>query len=453
MEGNERMEERISMVDGRLVTMETRMDRLTERLVGYDHLQEEFQTINQRFDELFNHLQPQEQQPPPIRPVEPVQPQVEPGVPHLVLGRDRELPRNQPEARMEEEYNLLSRLPRVDLPKFEGDNFQDWLYQIEQFFEVDMTPEHAKVRLAAINMEGRALQWHRAYIAAIPGGVVLWRHYVADLTLRFGRADGGDPLSKLAKLKQWSTVQQNQEQFEILLNQVTLQEAHAISLFLSGLNEEIENAVRCFEPRSLIQTMNLAKFHESTFNALHRKNKTQFKTQNTLPPSKLPPLLPTPKQFPLGFSSNSPYPSRTNPTNVTRSNATLKPIKNLSQKEWEQKRLQGLCYRCDEKYTPGHKCKKAQLFQVLIDFDSDGEKGRTGEEDLISFEEEEGECKRAQEDKGKRAMTDPVISLNAICGAETFKTLKLLGTIRKQAVVMLLDTGSTHNFIDSLLGG
>ncbi|KAJ7957396.1 Retrotransposon gag protein [Quillaja saponaria] len=125
----------------------------------------------------------------------------EPGAPHVDLGRGRGLPRYQPEARMEEEYNLLSRLPRVNLPKFERDNFQDWLYWIEQFFEVDRTPEHAEVRLAAINIEGRALQWHRANITAVPGGVVLWRHYVADLTMRFRRADRGDPLSKLAKLK------------------------------------------------------------------------------------------------------------------------------------------------------------------------------------------------------------------------------------------------------------
>ncbi|KAJ7957195.1 Retrotransposon gag protein, partial [Quillaja saponaria] len=133
-----------------------------------------------------------------MRPAEPVQPQVEPGAPHVALGRGRELHRYQPEARMKEEYNLLSRLPRVDLPKFEGDNFQDWLYRIEQLFEVDMTPEQANVRLAAINMDGRALQWHRTYIVAVPSRVVLWRHYVADLTLRFGRVDGGDPLSKLA---------------------------------------------------------------------------------------------------------------------------------------------------------------------------------------------------------------------------------------------------------------
>ncbi|KAJ7957626.1 Retrotransposon gag protein [Quillaja saponaria] len=102
---------------------------------------------------------------------------------------------------MEEAYNLMTLLPRINLPRFDGDNFFDWLYRVEQFFEVDRTPDLAKVCLASINLERRAWQWHKAYMASVPRGRVMCRHYVADMALRFGRSIDEDPISKLAKLK------------------------------------------------------------------------------------------------------------------------------------------------------------------------------------------------------------------------------------------------------------
>lgn len=33
----------------------------------------------------------------------------------------------------------------------------------------------------------------------------------------------------------------------------------------------------------------------------------------------------------------------------------------------QQRRRKGLCFNCDEKFTLGHKCKKQQLFQFLIE--------------------------------------------------------------------------------------
>ena len=54
-----------------------------------------------------------------------------------------------------------TRQSKVDFPHFNGDDLNGWLYRCQQFFEVDGTPEEAKVKLAAINLEGRALQWHQ----------------------------------------------------------------------------------------------------------------------------------------------------------------------------------------------------------------------------------------------------------------------------------------------------
>jgi hypothetical protein len=43
---------------------------------------------------------------------------------------------------------------------------------------------------------------------------------------------------------------------------------------------------------------------------------------------------------------------------------------------------------------------------------------------------------------------DPEISLHAIVGALNPKTMRLFGMLRTHKVVVLLDTGCTHNFLD-----
>ncbi|KAJ7961037.1 Retrotransposon gag protein [Quillaja saponaria] len=108
---------------------------------------------------------------------------------------------------------------------FNGERFSDWMYWIEQFFDVDNTPESAKVKLASINLEGRALQWHKAYMSSMTGIMVYWGRYIGDMSVRFGQEEEGDPLGRLSKLKQTGSVQEYQAEFESLLNQVSLLES------------------------------------------------------------------------------------------------------------------------------------------------------------------------------------------------------------------------------------
>jgi hypothetical protein len=42
---------------------------------------------------------------------------------------------------------------------------------------------------------------------------------------------------------------------------------------------------------------------------------------------------------------------------------------------------------------------------------------------------------------------EPIISLNALIGFSTPQTLKLIGYIKNQKVIILIDSGNTHNFI------
>jgi hypothetical protein len=52
------------------------------------------------------------------------------------------------------------------------------------------------------------------------------------------------------------------------------------------------------------------------------------------------------------------------PVNPTTPSAPLK-IQKLTRVEMAECQLKGLCYNCDDKYFPGHKCKEQNLFMAI----------------------------------------------------------------------------------------
>lgn len=123
----------------------------------------------------------------------------------------------------------------------------------------------------------------------------------------------------------------------------------------------------------------------------------------------------------------------TTPTAVTT--PRIEPMKEqqtprrLSWEELKRKRSLGLCFSCEECYSPGHKCSKPQLFimEGLHDDeeDSDSDIGE-GESPLIA----------------------PEITLHALTGWDSPQTIRIKARIQKHTLVVLINSGSTYNFIN-----
>lgn len=102
----------------------------------------------------------------------------------------------------------------------------------------------------------------------------------------------------------------------------------------------------------------------------------------------------------------------------------------------KDRRDKDLHYYCDSKWYPGHKCSNPKLF--LID-------------DVIEEVEEED----LQYEKGKEVvefpalLENPKISLHAWLASSNPKTIKVKGKIFGQWVAILIDFGSTDNFVDT----
>ena len=101
--------------------------------------------------------------------------------------------------------------------------------------------------------------------------------------------------------------------------------------------------------------------------------------------------------------------------------------------------LKGLCYNCDDKYFLGHKCKEHKNFMAIS-------------EDVVDEEVEVApEAKLPRKDDptppSDPPKFEPLISLNALTGFFAPRTLKLIGYIKHEKIIILVDSGNTHNFI------
>ncbi|KAA3472231.1 Retrovirus-related Pol polyprotein from transposon 297 family [Gossypium australe] len=118
------------------------------------------------------------------------------------------------------------------------------------------------------------------------------------------------------------------------------------------------------------------------------------------------------------------------------------PFKSLSQAELEDRRRKGLCFWCGLKYSPGHKCSKSQVFQLVID--PTWEQGS----DVKSSNFEELQDYSDHLELVDQVPESLVLSLHALQRLQGHTTMWFSAIIDHTEVVVLVDSGSTRNFID-----
>ncbi|GJV70376.1 reverse transcriptase [Tanacetum coccineum] len=317
------------------------------------------------------------------------------------------------------------RLIKIEFPKFSGSNVKDWVYRCKQFFKVDGVTDGRKVQLDSMHMVNAALVWYQQYVKKYTDNTP-WVHFEVEMVKRFGVLYD-DPIVELKNLKQTGSVQTYQEAFEALLNRVDLPEPVAVSMFMGGLKPEVGTPMRMFQTTTLSETYGLARMQDATNTIL----KPRYNT----------PLLPTPKQSTTTYASKVvTTPAKSNSVGqssgyVTR-NGVHKPYR-LTQRELEDKRTKGQCFYCDQKYVPGHKCS-GQLHSIEFICEGDFDNHIDGDDE--TYEDCVGDMVEVTD--------SPQITLNALSGLNSYQTMRIRGRIGKQVVHILIDCGSTHNFLD-----
>lgn len=92
-----------------------------------------------------------------------------------------------------------------------------------------------------------------------------------------------------------------------------------------------------------------------------------------------------------------------------------------------------MCYNCDKKYHPGHKCNRPKLYLLGVDIGG-------------GLEETEEEIEELDQQIQTAELL--VISLHALAGVSSPKTMRLEGTIGRHSVIILIDTSNMYSFLD-----
>ncbi|XP_062167070.1 uncharacterized protein LOC133873370 [Alnus glutinosa] len=282
-------------------------------------------------------------------------------------------------------------------------------------------------------MEGEVLIWFQD--ADDAGQFPTWDAFLQSLLTRFGPTYD-DPMESLMRLRQVSSVSDYTSQFEALSNRLRgISESNRLSCFLSGLKDDIRLPVRMLHPPNLVAAFGLAKLQEEYLLTSRRPLRSSSSSysfgrhqswgQSSSSPATSSPSLPS-THVPLALPAKSP---------------SGLPIQRISPAQMKERRDRGLCYYCDDKWLPGHKCKSPRLylmFGLTLPMEEPSEDVFYDTTDFIDSVPafDVVECK------------DPEISINAISGSPGSKSMRVLGVLQSHPVSILIDSGSTHNFLD-----
>ncbi|GKB04622.1 ankyrin repeat-containing protein [Tanacetum coccineum] len=219
-------------------------------------------------------------------------------------------------------------LRKLKMPIFEGEDAYGWIYRMDRYFHIQGI-EATELTAAELCLKGQALSWYRWSDGRTP--FRSWENFKRRLLDRFQQSQEGSLYEQFLAITQDGSAREYVALFEKLAGQlVGVPETILEGTFIKGLKQDLRVVVRVLNPEGLSHAMKLVVSIE--------ENK----------------LFGSASQ---GGGTNS----ATNYSNCISGSVNSKVA---------EKRSKGLCFKCDEKYGPGHQCKSKSL-QVLWVDDSD----------------------------------------------------------------------------------
>jgi len=309
---------------------------------------------------------------------------------------------------------------KLDFPKFDGSEVLQWSFKDEQFFDYYKTHDDQRLLIASVHLEKEVVPWFQ--MQAKTHAFSTWVAFTRALDVEFSLSPYECPRADLFKLTQEGSVHEYCVKFTALANRVQGITTEALlDCFVGGLRQDIRRDVLVQDPKTLMRCVSLAKLFEEKYAAKQKFHGSKGYMQNQ--------SIATPSQS-LKTTSLPPLLNKPNPHPQT--NKAM--VKRLSPAEVQLRREKGLCFTCDEKYSLSHHCPNKQYLWLH------------GEEEAASVDLPN--ANNAREDNPEPLpQSEPHLSFNALKGSDGVATMRFTGVINGLPVQILLDSGSSDNFL------
>lgn len=267
-----------------------------------------------------------------------------------------------------------------------------------------------KTRFAILNFQGAAATWLQTVERRAQVGD--WEELCGLVIAKFNKDQYHVLLKQFDSIKQKGSVDEYHAEFERLAHRLLLynsnyDDTYFVTRFVVGLKEDIRSVICLHRPRDVDTASALALIQEEESG--HNRGKSGLRES----------FRGSVKQGPDKLGQKEGDSSRQKGED-----------KLLTLKEFRRKN--GLCFRCGEKWSPGHKCPSQVPLHVIEELLDALEEG--------DYEPECVDCSEIEE--GVLAVDHDISS----CPVKRI-TMKLYGRIGKIEMLILIDSGSVGTFV------
>ena len=215
----------------------------------------------------------------------------------------------------------------------------------KKFFKLNTTPFQQWVELASLYLEGKVEIWFEGYMCRVEG-IIDWEEFSGAICSRFGNRT--DIVEEINKPMQEGDVDEYVKRFKELkslmhsLNSL-LPKSYYISNFnfISGLKEDSKLMLKILKLVTLMIAFDQVKWQEESNNVLlARKNKFMPRPATVVQTGR-----------PVGNLQ----------TNYVNDNQQKQKVPETMH---EQRQRLGQCFKCEDKFIPGHKCNVKELHMI-----------------------------------------------------------------------------------------
>ncbi|XP_061360057.1 uncharacterized protein LOC133304100 [Gastrolobium bilobum] len=359
--------------------------------------------------------------------------------------------------------NVTAQERKLELPVFSGEDVFGWLNKVERYFRVNGLTDTEKLSAVLLVMEGEALNWFQWW--EINNSNATWVNFRTDVLSRFQPELDDNPYRSLFTLKQVGSVADFRVTFEQVVSRLKFEDEEVLrGAWLNGLTDSIREELLMHPMNKLSEMMKMATKIERRNIAWATEgmgrmglgqgvgaNKWAQTGRSGAGFNSTRPINTGSGNLNAGTKSNvletSSIAPKTNPSSQNSSTGSSRLLESqdssgsrnngrrLPQGQLQERSRLGLCFKCEERWNPNHRCKVRQLQVLIIDDDEvEEDKQMVARESTTAADQQEvGEALQ--------------ISMHSLLGLSSSRTLKLWGQIEKEPVVTLIDCGASHNFV------